>query len=94
MRIRPAKTLLEPNISHSGPLKNRRRKVAISEMMLELAISVGERLRSFLMVTVRRGGNVYLWGWLDPGMKDKDEATHQAQNASMNPSQEKKKTRP
>lgn len=39
---------------------NRRKKVADSETMLELATWAGVRWRSFLIVTVNRGGNVYL----------------------------------
>lgn len=63
--------------------------------MLELATWAGESLRSFLIVTVKRGGNVYLdFRSIYHNQASLVEITYQAQNASIKPIQEKKKTRP
>ena len=59
-RIRLAYTRRGPNWSHSGPVMNRRKKVAERETMFELAIWAGVRFKSCLIVTVSNGGNVYL----------------------------------
>lgn len=49
-----------PNRSHNGPATRRTRRVPHSAAMFELATSIVERLRSFLMVMLNNGGNAYL----------------------------------
>lgn len=43
----------------------RRKRVAVRETMFELATCAGLRWRSFLIVVVRSGGNVYLLSFLN-----------------------------
>ena len=54
-----AKVQREPKRSQAAPAQRRTMRVAVRASTLELAISFWERLRSFLMVTVRSGGKTY-----------------------------------
>lgn len=72
--------------------------MATRDTMLELATCALERLRSFFIVTVSRGGKVYLEKKVSVACfsrrRDLFHWTYQAQNASINPIQEKKNTLP
>lgn len=59
IRSSEPKTMREPKRSQAGPAMSRMKSVAIRETMLEFATCAVVRLRSFLIVTVKRGGNVY-----------------------------------
>lgn len=55
----PANVHLAPYLSHNGPAARRTSIVATREMTLEFAMSFWESLRSFLMVSVIKGGKAY-----------------------------------
>ena len=59
MTRQAAKVDRGPILSQAGPAANRTSSVAQSAMMLELAISILVRLRSFLIVSFINGGKAY-----------------------------------
>ena len=54
-----AKVHLGPKRSHAAPAVSRTNKVDVKPSMFDVDISAWERWRSFLMVTVKSGGNAY-----------------------------------
>ena len=55
----PANVHLAPYLSHNGPAARRTSIVATKETTLEFAMSFWESRRSFLMVSVIKGGKAY-----------------------------------
>jgi hypothetical protein len=88
-----AKTHRGPNLSHKGPQIIRTTRVAARARMLEFAISFWLKCRSALMVLVMRGDQAYLVVTVIR-IHVRGLRPYQDMKATMNPHQEKKKTRP